>query len=168
MTLLRTSLGTHRLRWVLALFLAGELAALALLAREAAWSLARSPEGWGLAQWLPALAAAAAGGWLLSHWPALWRAAGCTYAGLAPGHGGAAGRPAILVRLHTGADAVARVAGSWDLGGLALVLALEPASGTPPRTLIIGPGAAASDSLRALRRALGAARREQAPAREAA
>ncbi|WP_454721937.1 MULTISPECIES: hypothetical protein [Cupriavidus] len=149
------------------LFLVCELAALALLAREAVWSVARSPEDWSLAQWLPALAAAAAGGWLLSHWPVLWRAAGCTYAGLTPGHGGA-NRPAILVRLDSGANAVARVAGSWTLGGLALVLALEPVSGRPPRLLAIGPGAVAPDSLRALRRALGAARREQAPAREAA
>ncbi|WP_420996379.1 hypothetical protein ACKI2N_013035 [Cupriavidus sp. 30B13] len=155
------------MRWVLVLFLACELAAFALLAREAAWSLGRSPEGRDPAQWLPWLLLAAACVWLLSHWPALWRVAGCTYAGLAPGRDGA-GRPAIQVRGHDGANALARVVSCWELGSLALVVALEPASGRPPRMLIIGPGVAAPDSLRALRRALGVARREQAAAREAA
>ncbi|MGO4327957.1 hypothetical protein AB4Z48_26295 [Cupriavidus sp. 2TAF22] len=147
----------------MALFLSCEMAALALLAREAIWGFGRSAHGWNLAQWLSVSTLAASCAWMLSHWPALWRGAACTYAGLVQGRD-ATGRAAILVRLPDGAHAVARVRSSWELGRLALLLAMEPVSGKPPGILVISRGSAAPSSLRALKRALGVARREQAAA----
>ncbi len=148
------------MRWALALFLACELAAFVLLAREGVHALERSSQGWNLPQWLMVLGLAALCAWLSCQWPALWRGAACTYCGLAQGRD-STGRPAISIGLPDGRRAVARVESSWELGELALVLALEPVSGHAPRVLLVNRACADADALRLLRRRLRVARRER-------
>jgi hypothetical protein len=143
----------------LALFVACELATFALLARQGWQELGRSARGWDLPQWLMVLGLVALCGWLSWHWRALWRGAACTYDGLAQGRD-RTGRPGILVGLPGGHRTVARVESSWELGELALVLALEPVTGCPPRVLVVSRALAGPDALRALRRTLRVARRE--------
>ncbi|MGO4811083.1 hypothetical protein AB4156_16080 [Cupriavidus sp. 2MCAB6] len=143
----------------MALFLACELATFALLARQGMHELGRSAQGWSLPQWLALLGIAALCGWLTWHWHALWCGAACTYDGLAQGRD-RTGRPGILVGLPDGRRAVARVESSWELGELALVLALEPVTGHPPRVLVVSRVLVDTGALRALRRTLRVAQRD--------
>ncbi len=147
------------MRWALALFLACELATFALLARQGVQELGRSAQGWDSTQWLLVGGLAGLCGWLAWHWPTLWRGAACTYGGLAQGRD-RTGRPGILVDMPDGRRAIARVESSWELGELALVLALEPVAGRPPRVLVVNRAFAGASALRALRRTIRVARRE--------
>ncbi|WP_367651450.1 hypothetical protein [Cupriavidus basilensis] len=148
------------------LFLVCELATFALLARQGVQELGRSAQDWDLTQWLLVAGLAGLCGWLTWHWPKLWRGAACTYGGLAPGRD-RTGRPGILVDMPDGSRTIARVESSWELGELALVLALEPVAGQPPRVLVVNRAFAAASALRALRRTIRVARREGPAAGEA-
>ncbi|MHA7681110.1 hypothetical protein [Cupriavidus sp. PET2-C1] len=154
------------MRWALALFLTCELATFALLARQGVQELGRSAQSWDLTQWLLVGGLAGLCGWLAWHWPKLWHGAACTYGGLAPGRD-RTGRPGILVDTPGGSRAIARVESSWELGELALVLALEPVTGRPPRLLVVNRVFAGASALRALRRTIRVARREGPAAGEA-
>ncbi|WP_241754319.1 hypothetical protein [Cupriavidus basilensis] len=154
------------MRWALVLFLVCELATFTLLARQGVQELGRSAQGWDLTQWLLVAGLAGLCGSLAWHWPKLWRGAACAYGGLAPGRD-STGRPGILVDMPDGSRAIARVESSWELGELALVLALEPVAGQPPRVLVVNRAFAGASALRALRRTIRVARREGSAVSEA-
>lgn len=152
----------HPLRWALFVFCAGELLALALLARTLANAVAGSQAGflwWHLAAGISLALAAAA---TLRAWPAWWR--GLRWVCTAVQDANAEGPLRLWLEAPDGARREAVVRQCWQLDGAAVV-SLAPGDAAIPGVILLPWQAAGPELARWLQRSARVALRVQPEAR---